>query len=197
MNLVSLMVIVSALFAGTHQEPQTFAKKLTYQPIKNQPVEISSFTAEGQKIDPNASFQSIGANVEWIKTLSFDVKNTSSQPIQYITVSLLLRYSDPASTPVFWSLMKGETIGPENTVIGSKIDFFPEESIKFEVSDTTYVSLLEFLSRDGKKIEDISTVSLHVTSVEFPDHTLWDRGVMYTRDPQDATHWIPIPRKTY
>jgi hypothetical protein len=126
MNIVPLMVIVAALFAGTPQQLQTFDKRLTYLPIKGQPVEITSFFAEGRKLIPNLSFKSIGEDIDWLKNFSFDVKNTSSQPIQFINLNLVFQFNDPKLLPCVQSIVKGETMGPNNKAFGKRYRSFPE-----------------------------------------------------------------------
>jgi hypothetical protein len=179
MQLISLMVILASLFTGTLQQPQTFPKKLSYRTMKDQPVELSTFTAEGRAIEPNVAFNSTGANIEWLKGFSFDVKNTSSQPIQFISVNLIFRFNNRASIPSVYTLRKGESMGPNNTPFGKKINFIPGDTIKFEIGDGDFAGLIQFLSSDGMKIEDISSVRLQVSQIDFPDRK-WVMGMMFS-----------------
>jgi hypothetical protein len=139
----------------------------------------------------NVPFQSNSEDIEWLNGLTFEVKNVSTKPIEYINMNLIFKFVDKAKDPAMTIIHKGQTHGPEGIVLGQKLSFLPGTSQKLDLPEKAFNSVMGFVKSLTANTEEIESITLEVGRVEFSDQTSWFRGFTFKRDPNNPARWLP------
>ncbi len=143
------------------------------------PVEIVSIKLNGNEIRPG---DKIRGNDEWLRGVSFTLKNISNQPIAYVNIGIQFRLPNGFvmySLPYGIDLSRGETRRES-----SPPPLQPGQTVDLGVSEQGYQSFLYVLAQAGAPSR-IATAPYYVETVCFdnqPD-VIWQRGFLKKRNP--------------
>jgi hypothetical protein len=79
--------------------------------------------------------------------------------------------------------------GSETGIVGDVDARKPGDSVDITLSDSAYLMLKEGLARSNYP-QKFRHLELRIDAVLFADGTLWRKGYMFVRDPNDPTKWI-------
>jgi len=126
-------------------------------------------------------------NDDWLKNLSFRVRNISNKRILGFSAYLYLR---PGDAPRMFSATLVGPSGPlESAVLepGEHINVLVNEQ---ELNDT----FMNLRAYGGDPAQ--ATVSLSIEMVAFDDGIMWRRGKLIKKDPANPNRWIPAQSKS-
>lgn len=182
-GLFSGFLLCSVVSFANAQEKRRIINDI-YLP-KDAPVqiigrELNGRTFEDRKLDNRSSGQ---ADSDWIKHLTFDVKNVSRKNISYVEITLMVPQHKQMPGPVLFYVMFGSRDG---TGINGLIS--PGEAAKIKVSDSEYSTWEKKLKNWG--VDDFDNVLLQLRAVYFDDGTGWSTGLPLVQDPRNPKHWF-------
>jgi len=163
--------------------------------FKDQPIEISEVRVKTKKIELGKV--AIDSDNQWLKELSFDVRNTSSKAITYIQMRLLFERPNGSGTPSIFPLIRGidsviregkSSTDPDDAK--RTILVRPGDLVRFKFDDKTYGGLQRFFS-DLNREGDVTNVTLYPSRVIFEDGTIWMKGWMAKPDPANPKRLVP------
>jgi hypothetical protein len=143
------------------------------------PVEIVSIKLNGNEIRPG---DKIRGNDEWLRGVSFTLKNISNQPIAYVNIGIQFRLPNGFvmySLPYGIDLSRGETRRES-----SPPPLQPGQTVDLVLTEQRYQSFLYVLAQAGAPSR-FDTAPYYVETVCFdnqPD-VIWQRGFLKKRNP--------------
>jgi hypothetical protein len=144
------------------------------------PIQIMRLKLKGQ---PRMFTHSFDADDDWIKNLSFEVKNVSKKEIAYFVVSLDFPADDSDSR--FFTVLMEYGTQPQ----GGKIDptaqtVKPGETVTVPVKPEVVDSLRRLVQEQGSgKALKMNRAKVYAYKVYFTDNTMWMLGTTSVRDP--------------
>jgi hypothetical protein len=154
------------------------------------PVEIVSIKLNGKDVQPG---EKIKGNDDWLKGLSFTLKNVSDKPIAYIDVGL--QFPQPRGFVVY-SLNYGVDFSRgEARTESSPPAIQPGESLDLVLTNERYQVFLNILDQGGAS-SSFETAPYFIEKVCFanePD-VIWQGGFLKRRDPNQVAKFDIIGR---
>ena len=175
--LISLIGSVSAQQLRD-RELKPFPDPTTFQ----MPVEIVSIKLNGQEVAPR---EKIKANDDWLKGLSFTVKNVSDKPIAYIAVGLHFEPRvDPPRVGAFFLTYGVDNSRGEHRRGNSPSAILPDRTVDLVLTRERYPNFLEIVRQIGMP-RSIDVVPYYVERVSFEDdpNVIWESGYIKLRNP--------------
>ena len=181
---IGLSLIYSVIYVGG-QERQRIVNDI-YLP-KDAPIQIIGRELEGRKFDERKIGNRSGglAKSDWIKHLTFVVKNVSRKNISYVEITLMVPQQKQMPGPMIFYVMFGSRDGSDINGLIS-----PEGTVKIKVRDSEYLTWEKRLTNWG--VNDFDHVSLELRKVYFDDGTGWSLGHKIVQDPLNPKHWIRV-----
>lgn len=149
------------------------------------------------------------ADSDWLKDITFKLKNISDKTITYI--ALFLHFPETAKEKPSTALELPSTnlntsrrgtglhqiflgVDPDRKFQRPELRLAPGETLEIPLAPeyldiSTLVRLLEL------RIEQVSQMEVEIHSALFNDGSFFEAGMMYRRDPQNPHKWLPIPQK--
>ena len=146
------------------------------------PVEIVSIKLKGTEIAPE---QKIKGDDDWLKGISFTLKNISDKPIAYIEVGLRFEPAPGADRVVVFVLSYGVDYSRGLRRSGSSpLPIQPDQTVDLALTDERYPHFLEILSLDGMR-RSFDVVPYRVERVCFEDdpNIIWEGGYLKRKSP--------------
>lgn len=159
--------------------------KITYP---SEPVEISNMRVVGRNILFDRKFS---ATDNWLKGMTFDVRNASEKSITYIAIGLLFQPTLKSKrTGAIYDLTVGFYKSAYNQVdrLGKSIMLFPGELTSFVISERDYDKITKLLFDTGLSGESLK-VTMIIREVVFEDELKWSQGVILSRDLKEPRNW--------
>lgn len=124
---------------------------------------------------------------DWLRQLTFKVRNTSSRRITGLSAYLYFSPGDPLR--LFRATLKGPSGPLERAVLE------PNEQIDVLV-DTNSLdrAIMRLRAYGGDPAQ--ATVSISIEMVAFSDGIMWRRGSFVQKDPANPNKWIPVRSKS-
>lgn len=154
------------------------------------PVEILSIKLHGRDVQPGEKIQ---GDDDWLRGLSFTLKNISDKPIAYIDIGLL--FPQPKGVVVY-SLNYGVDF-PRGDRRGesSPPAIQPGESVHLVLTKERYKSFQRVLALGGAASSfDTATYYVGRISFEHEPDVIWEAGNLKQRDPSRPTEFTTIGR---
>ncbi|HZH89281.1 MAG TPA: hypothetical protein VEX70_01550 [Pyrinomonadaceae bacterium] len=191
--IISLLVISVSMFAPTFhglawQAKEREVKKLNWP---KEPVKIGKLKAKGAIIVLGGKFR---AEDDWLKGLTFSVKNTSEKTITYVEIELNFpREKGAQAEPdahdriIYgqYPALPGETSTPHP----DQPPIRPGETVDVVLKD--YDGVRDFLNNTHYPA-GIHQLEVSVGDVVFDDGTKWSGGGLFRRDPDNPGGWMRI-----
>jgi hypothetical protein len=146
------------------------------------PVEIVSVKLRGSDVAPG---QKIKGDDDWLKGVSFTLKNISDKPIAYVEVGLRFEPSPGAARVVVFILSYGVDYSRGFPRSGSSpLPIQPDQTVDLVLTDERYPNFLQILSLGGK-LRSFDVVPYYVTRVCFEDdpNIIWEGGYLKRKNP--------------
>ena len=198
-NLCVFVIFVSGWVNPLAQDNKTIVRRLTFT---KEPVEIS-FKLKGQPVNSRKvkrpvegiSTEEFEGDPDWLKDLTFKVRNTSEKTITYLALNLH-----------FPEVTKNGATGLHQIFLGVDPDGkFPRAELRLAPNQTTEIPLAAMYDNiknlvraaDNSRIENVSKLSVDFSSALFEDGTLFEGGTTWRRNPDPNGHpkWIRIDNR--
>lgn len=170
------------------QKQSASERKLVKPTWRNEPVKVKKVKVKKGFIELGRKFKDEDDN--WLEGLTLSVKNTSTKDIVYVDVSLTLfaggdEVNDaPVQFPFTYESNTGVAGGDTNAD-----PIKPGGSVDIALSENAYLTLKEGLALANYPLK-FRHVELRIDAVAFADGTLWRKGSMFIRDPNNPDKWI-------
>jgi hypothetical protein len=154
------------------------------------PVEILSIKLNGKEVQPG---EKIEGGDDWLKGLSFTLKNISDRPIAYVNIGL--RFPQPRGFVVYSlnygvDYARGETRGAN-----SPPAIQPGKTLHLMLTKEKYSSFQSVLARGGAS-SSFDTAPYYIEIICFEDEpdVIWEGGYLKRRDPSQIAKFNIIER---
>lgn len=187
--------IVSAFlssFAGAQSpngQSETQERLLKYSKSPNDPLEIFNLKIGNQPIAFGEKFR---AGDEWVKDLSFDVRNTSGRTITHFEFSVSMPSSKP-QTPGGITPMFSHGSNTSHPDVPPTVRMAPDEAVHVTYSDENYKSFQSM--RRSIELSVVTELSLRIDILMFDDDTAWSSAGLLRRNPSNPVAWVPFDEK--
>ncbi len=161
--------------------------KITYP---DEPVEITDLIVEREGIEFGKAFS---AQQDWLRTLRFNVKNTSDKVIDYVGIRVYIQYPDSKKTSNAFDVKAGFYASANNPVDRNNraIHLQPGQVVSLNVNEKLYRQFLQMITEANAENESIK-ISLLIAEVHTEDHSMWLQGGWYAPDPVDSKKWVEL-----
>jgi hypothetical protein len=195
--MLATLVFVIPLARGSGQQGKERTVKI--ETFKDQPIEIVAVKVKGAPVEHDKKF---AGDSDWLNGMTVTIKNVSNEPVIYVTVSVGAHYerdgvqrrtSDGrdyvAEIDVGYGLRPPLPGEPPRSY--SALPLMPGQTSDIVLSAIKRDELYGLL-RDYSI--DIPELKLRVDHVAWygKDDTMWIRGRLHRRDPNDPRHWMPV-----
>ena len=146
------------------------------------PVEIVSVKLKGSGVAPG---QKIKGDDDWLKGVSFTLKNISDKPIAYVEVDLRFEPSQGEVRTIVFVLSYGVDYSRGLSRSGSSpLPIQPDQTVDLVLTDERYPNFLQMLSLGGK-LRSFEVVPYSVGRVCFEDdpNIIWEGGYLKRKSP--------------
>lgn len=123
---------------------------------------------------------------DWLKQLTFGVKNVSNKNIVYFNIDLVIPKQGQMQALIPVAIFFGNRIAPAIAVPGALI-LRPGEIVKVGVSANEIALWDKVLKK--YEVEDFDLVTLDIREVHFDDGTGWKLGIPLQQDPNNPKIW--------
>jgi hypothetical protein len=160
------------------------------------PVEIVSIQQNGQEIKPG---EKILGNDDWLRGVSFSLKNISDKPIAYVGMGI--RFPLPRGFVVYMLSYGVDMSRGEPRSASSPLPIMPGERLDLVFDETNYKGFLHILEQaEAAKSFEIAPYYLHRVCFENEPEVFWEGGFLKRRDPghlfkDDIVEKYVLPRK--
>jgi len=189
--MISLMTVclLCVLLAQAHQDETRVLKKESVSPTVPEPLAIFNLQIDGKPISFDENFL---AGDEWVKGLSFDLKNTSGKVITHFQIGIRLPAPQPDKPGGLVHMMAHGSYtalpGVEPTV-----RMMPGDEIHATYSDKSYESFKRMRNHIG--LTNVAQVTVGIDVAMFEDNTMWRHGELLRQDPSNPRRWVVIGRE--
>ena len=147
------------------------------------PVQIVSIKVKGKELAPGE--KTVGDD-DWLKDVSFTIKNVSEKPIAYVAMGLRFEPPPGAASAVVFTLSYGvdyPRVQPRGGSSPQPIQ--PNQTVDLVLTDERYPHYLKRLSLDGTPAALNDSVRYYVERVVFEDdpNVIWEGGYLKRKNP--------------
>jgi hypothetical protein len=186
-------MFVPELHGLAGQDKEREIKKMNWP---KEPVKIGKLKAKGAIIALGEKFH---AEDDWLKGLTFSVKNTSEKTITYLEIELSFPRDKSAQAEPDahdrimygqYPALPGETATPHP----DQPPIRPGETVDVVLKD--YDGIRDFLNQTHYPVS-IKRLEVSVGDVVFADGMKWSGGGLFRRDPDNPGGWMRIKEIAY
>ncbi len=168
------------------QSPNQAKRSLSKRDLPNEPIKILDIKIKGKPVQLNSE---MAGDEDWLKGFYLKVKNTSSQPILYL--SFHLRFREDSSSQVLLNHQFSYGRPPVPDAPGEPKLLLPGDTAELTLSDRVYDSLRGFIEKRVPSA-NIRSADIELSMVIFEDDSAWVSGGWMRRDPNNPRKWKPI-----
>ena len=184
-SCVAAICLFTALTDFAQQTDARILKKALFPPFEPVPLEISNLKVNGTPINFDQPFQ---ADDEWLKGLTFDVKNVSGKVITHFRIELSLHNPDNNQRAITYMVFHGRDTGLPNVEATAHVA--DGEIIHASFDEKRYNGLKRTQEHIG--LSKITNAEFSIAFVIFEGDTAWRLGNLLRRDPTDPMRWNVI-----
>lgn len=161
--------------------------KITYP---DEPVEITDLSVEWKGIEFGKAFS---AQQDWLRTLRFNVKNTSDKVINYVEFHVLIQYPESKKTANAIDVTAGFFTSDDNPVDRNNQAIYlqPGQVVSLYVNEKRYRNFLQMIIEANAENQSMK-ISLLIARVQTEDHSMWTVGEWYAPDPANSKKWLKL-----
>lgn len=161
------------------QKTQKLIKADALSRPDHEPVIVTGIKVGQREINLNTPFED--DDVEWIRNLSFKLKNHSNKNVTYVGVNLFIPAETNNTIPGMVQQFRfGQHPNSPNST-NTPIMVKPHDAIDVSIPTGRYRSIKQFIETQPQVRVDRVMVKVYI--VFFDDGTKWDNGDFYTPDP--------------
>jgi hypothetical protein len=154
------------------------------------PVEFLSVRLKGRELRPG---EKIKGYDDWVKSLSFTLKNVSDKPIAYVEVGL--KFPRPDGFVVYILPYGVDFSRGDSRDKTSPPPIEPGAAVTIVLTEERYRSLLYVLDRGNiAKSFDVAPYFIEKVCFEGEPDIIWTGGVLKRRDPERPTEFKTFER---
>jgi hypothetical protein len=180
--IASAMLFVSIAASASGQELRDRELKPAFDFTTVQmPVEIVSIKLNGKNISPE---EKIKGDDDWLKGVSFTVKNISDKPIAYVAIALYFKPPNGPARSIGFILSYGVDYSRGLPRSGSSpLPIQPGQTVDLVLTDERYPNFLHILSL-GEMPRNFE-VPYYVDRISFEDdpNIIWEGGYLKRKNP--------------
>jgi len=146
------------------------------------PVEIVAIKLNQKEVMPG---EKIKGDDDWLKGVSFTVRNISDKPIAYVAIGLRFEPPPGAARLVVFTLSYGFDYSRGVPRSGSSpLPVQPDQTVDLVLTDERYPNFLQILSIGGMP-RGFDVVPYYVERVSFEDdpNIIWEGGYLKRKNP--------------
>lgn len=188
-SLISYLVALATVLLAT--SALAFAQSTRNidlgKPLENEPVQLAGISYNGRSLLGNPSFS---ADSDWLRNLTFTVKNVSDKNIVNFILNLEVEKEGLPIDLKSVSGIFGMPIGilPDEIYEKRKKVLAPGEEVKISIDPYTINRLDQHLKQTGSG--EISRAKLLFNFILFEDKTGWNQGKVLVQDSRNPKMWI-------
>jgi hypothetical protein len=190
-TLLPTLAVPTTLFSRQPKVllPQTATKTVTEAWSSNPQVKINQVKTGDQVRKFKESFD---GPEDWLRTLTFTVENTSTQPIVYLQINLNFPDTSVSGSMMSYSVVRG--LKPKLDASGLRPAFklMPGETAEISVGDE-YEQLAKFIAYRHQMYQ-INQVEIVVQFIVFANGIAWSVGDFMKQDPNNPRRYLPAGR---
>jgi hypothetical protein len=179
MNWKTIDDTKSPFTARTAQENSRRIVK--YHTYADEPVEVVAITAGKRAIELEQAFP---GDDDWIKTLTFTVRNTSQNAIAYLSLDLDIPLTGFSAPAMRLTLSHGVNPNLPVNAKGQVTGLQPGQSVDLAVDVATFDLLKNAVQSKGGHVAT-EKVSFTIGQIVFADDSGWAHGQPIRRDPKN------------
>ena len=187
---MTLTRVLVALIVGSAMIASASAQELRDRQLKpaidfntiQMPVEIVSIKLKGTEIAPE---EKIKGDDDWLKGVSFTLKNISDKPIAHVEIGLRFEPPPGGARVVVFTLSYGVDYSRGMPRSGSSpLPIQPDQTVDLVLTDERYPNFLQILSLGGMP-RSFEVVPYYVERVCFEDdpNIIWEGGYLKRKNP--------------
>lgn len=157
---------------------------------KNEPIEITEPKIKAKTIKLGEKFED---ESDWLKYLTFKVKNRSDKPITFLQIDLDFPETKTTGSIMMHQLFIGQRPDFRSTLNNPPLYLKPNETIEISL-EPEYSAIKRLIELRQPSVENINKLIIRTSEVMFEDSTLYSGGGIFKRNP-DATSpqkWILV-----
>jgi hypothetical protein len=177
------MLFAVAITSTAHSQTKVVERS---RALPNAPVELSELKSHDQPLKFGRSFE---GGTEWLKGLSFSVKNISQKDITFIAIAI--DFTEIKIPSIF---RHERFLGrPVNTKCCQHLPL-----LTLKAGESLRMLISEEYKEFGETVEkyygsaSLSTITIVLGQVQFKDGTMWDQGEFYRIDTERPGKWVQV-----
>ncbi|MCI0338494.1 MAG: hypothetical protein L0226_13030 [Acidobacteria bacterium] len=187
LQTMPVLVFLASLSLASPQETEERVIKRNSWP--NEPIEIFNLKYGDKTIAFDEEFL---AEKEWVKDISFYVRNVSGKMITHFQISLLMPNRQPQKPSGLVSMVfHGDNTGLPD--VKPTVRMMPGEVMHAVYSDQQYISFKNMRSRMGWS--EVPQVTMTIERVMFEDDTSWSIGNIARSSTFNPMSWVAIGKE--
>jgi len=157
---------------------------------KNEPVEIIMPQIKGIAVKLGEAFEE---ETDWLKQVTFKVKNKSDKPITFFHVDLDFPETKATGNIMMHQLLIGQHPDARSTLKNPPLFLKPNESIEISL-EAEYSAIKRLIELRQTPVENISKLVIRLGDVTFADGTVYSGGNIFKRnpDPNSPRKWVQV-----
>ena len=155
--IILLTCTLTYTFTSAQQAKDRVLVQLPFEPGRQTPVEITAIEVKGKVVEPGRKFSS---GDDWLRGLTFTLKNISDKPVSYIEVGLhFLAPAGSQAQNAVYDLRYGylRVIPNPAADMSAPKSLMPGETWRLELSEADYQNLAGLRAYGGQS-SDVETV---------------------------------------
>lgn len=156
----------------------------------NEPVEVTEPKIKGRDIKLG---DIVKEGSDWLKHLTFKVKNKSDAPITFLQVDLDFPETSATGSVMMHQLFIGQSPDIGSTRNNQALRLNPNESISISL-EPEYGNIKRLIELRQPPVENINKVVIRLGEVMFEDGRRYSGGSLFRRnpDPGSPRKWVPV-----
>lgn len=179
--VANFMISKDLLARAWPQKPQKIVSKEDLGNPNQAPIEVTDVKLGAHAVSLSEPFD---GDEEWIRNISFKLKNRSTKNITYVGANLVFSDTTTSDPSMVRQLRFGRKPNQPN-LTNDEMLLKPGDFVNFSIS-TQYESLKKFIEAK-KQLKNIDKVVVSVYLVIFDNGMKWDVGNFYVPDSTEPS----------
>lgn len=199
-TLSSTLIIALATLAFGQAKPHVVVENVAFTdlPVELVGVEVAGESHAFAESKPRQFVASFDAPEEWLRQLSFKIRNRSGKTLVSATLYGTLSVGEAGEVPMGIEARFGqeldESVFTGRVPRGEPRSLAPGETADVRWSESEYEGLTKFLST-RRPLASYRRMRIDLRQARFDDGTVWEMGRLFRIDPLDPRKWTPLDNK--